>query len=288
MQKCSLQLLLNSQPAFSPPALAQVVRCFEDENVIHVAGRVDPLSDIDVINFELALADIGQIERRLERLTKGRAKTKEEVAAAEVRLLLEWHLAGQCVSLHSAATPAAQSCCLGLVPMTCVIACFKWLGESPMIVAALLCATRDGASPCTVRQTCHPGVMREACHGQQMLAQTVPRTPGGASEQPAGADAQKVLGHHHGAPNTVCRDSMTAGRHDADREGSVGADHGRPGQQRPGAQDAAQRGRAAARARPAAAHHEAGARHFAHLSFRPPCAGLHTPKSSQGLRAEGP
>lgn len=61
-----------------------MVRCFEDENVIHVAGKVDPLADIDVINFELALADIGQIERRLERLARGRAKTKEEVAAAEV------------------------------------------------------------------------------------------------------------------------------------------------------------------------------------------------------------
>ena len=64
---------------------AQVVRCFEDENVIHVAGKVDPLADIDVINFELALADIGQIERRLERLTRGRAKSKEEIAAGEVR-----------------------------------------------------------------------------------------------------------------------------------------------------------------------------------------------------------
>jgi hypothetical protein len=94
MHKCSLQLLLNSQPPLSPPAPAQVVRCFEDENVIHVAGRVDPLSDIDVINFELALADIGQIERRLERLAKGRAKSKEEVAAAEVRLLPTWLLAG--------------------------------------------------------------------------------------------------------------------------------------------------------------------------------------------------
>lgn len=61
------------------------MRCFEDENVIHVAGKVDPLADIDVINFELALSDIGQIEKRLERLTKGRAKSKEEIAAAEVR-----------------------------------------------------------------------------------------------------------------------------------------------------------------------------------------------------------
>lgn len=43
------------------PFLAQVVRCFEDDDVIHVAGRVDPVTDIDVINFELALSDITQV-----------------------------------------------------------------------------------------------------------------------------------------------------------------------------------------------------------------------------------
>ena len=43
---------------------AQVVRCFEDDDVIHVDGRVDPASDADVINLELAFADLGQIERR--------------------------------------------------------------------------------------------------------------------------------------------------------------------------------------------------------------------------------
>ena len=42
-----------------------------------------------------------------------------------------------------------------------------------MIVASLLCASRDGAVPCTDQQTCHPGVMRNACHGHGMLAQTV-------------------------------------------------------------------------------------------------------------------
>jgi ribosome-binding ATPase YchF (GTP1/OBG family) len=49
----------------------QVVRAFEDENIVHVAGRVDPLDDIDVINLELALADLALIEKRLERLKKG-------------------------------------------------------------------------------------------------------------------------------------------------------------------------------------------------------------------------
>ena len=56
--------------------------------MIHVAGKVDPVEDIDVINFELALADITQIEKRLERIAKGRAKTKEEMASNEVRLSL--------------------------------------------------------------------------------------------------------------------------------------------------------------------------------------------------------
>jgi ribosome-binding ATPase len=39
----------------------QVVRCFEDDNVTHVSGRVDPEDDVDVINFELALADVAQV-----------------------------------------------------------------------------------------------------------------------------------------------------------------------------------------------------------------------------------
>jgi obg-like ATPase 1 len=56
----------------------QVVRCFDDDNVVHVAGKVDPAEDTDVINFELALADVAQIEKRLERLGKGRAKSAEE------------------------------------------------------------------------------------------------------------------------------------------------------------------------------------------------------------------
>lgn len=67
--------------------MMQVVRCFEDENVIHVAGKVDPVEDTDVINFELALADITQIEKRLQRIEKGRAKTKEETASNEAFLL---------------------------------------------------------------------------------------------------------------------------------------------------------------------------------------------------------
>jgi ribosome-binding ATPase len=51
-------------------AIAHVVRCFESTDVIHVAGRVDPLSDIDVVDTELALADLATLEKGLERAVK--------------------------------------------------------------------------------------------------------------------------------------------------------------------------------------------------------------------------
>ncbi len=64
-------------------AIAHVVRCFEDPNVIHVAGRVDPKEDIEVIEAELMLADLDAIEKRLykaEKMVKtGDKKTAEEV-----------------------------------------------------------------------------------------------------------------------------------------------------------------------------------------------------------------
>jgi len=51
-------------------AIAHVVRCFVDENVIHVAGKIDPLDDIEVINTELALADLATVEKQLAKNTK--------------------------------------------------------------------------------------------------------------------------------------------------------------------------------------------------------------------------
>ncbi len=67
-------------------AIAHVVRCFDDGEIIHVAGKVDPLSDIDVINTELMLADLDSVDKRaqrLEKLTKNNPdpKLKSEVAA---------------------------------------------------------------------------------------------------------------------------------------------------------------------------------------------------------------
>jgi ribosome-binding ATPase len=51
-------------------AIAHVVRCFENDDIIHVAGRIDPASDLDVIHTELALADLGAVEKAIERSAK--------------------------------------------------------------------------------------------------------------------------------------------------------------------------------------------------------------------------
>ncbi|MEH6580346.1 MAG: redox-regulated ATPase YchF [Halioglobus sp.] len=68
-------------------AIAHVVRCFEDENVIHVANKIDPKSDIEVINTELALADLESCEKQLQKVTRtAKGGDKESVA---MKALLE-------------------------------------------------------------------------------------------------------------------------------------------------------------------------------------------------------
>ena len=67
-------------------AIIQVVRCFDDENTIHVAGKIDPLDDIEVINTELALADLTSIEKRKARILK-QVKAKEKEAILEDAVL---------------------------------------------------------------------------------------------------------------------------------------------------------------------------------------------------------
>jgi len=67
-------------------AVAHIVRCFDDPDVSHVGGVVDPASDIATINTELALADLGTLERSLERL-RHKAKTGDKDAAARIAVL---------------------------------------------------------------------------------------------------------------------------------------------------------------------------------------------------------
>lgn len=68
-------------------ATAQVVRCFEDDNVVHVSGRVDPVTDIDVINTELCLADQETLARALQKADK--AVKRGDKQAVERKLLFE-------------------------------------------------------------------------------------------------------------------------------------------------------------------------------------------------------
>ena len=66
-------------------AIVHVVRCFDDDDVIHVSGSVDPVRDAEVINLELGLADLAQIEKRRERLRK-QARTSKEAQAEDAAL----------------------------------------------------------------------------------------------------------------------------------------------------------------------------------------------------------
>ena len=74
-------------------AIAHVVRCFENDDVIHVAGKVDPLSDIEVINTELALADLASVEKAFQRAEKAaKAGGKDAVARKELLARVQAHL----------------------------------------------------------------------------------------------------------------------------------------------------------------------------------------------------
>jgi GTP-binding protein YchF len=67
-------------------AIAFVARCFEDGDVTHVEGRVDPLADLDIIETELMLADLESLEKRVDNLTK-RAKTGDKESASTLKLV---------------------------------------------------------------------------------------------------------------------------------------------------------------------------------------------------------
>ena len=64
-------------------AICQVVRCFDDDNVVHVSGSVDPLRDIDVVNTELALADLETVEKGIQRVSKIAKSGNKEAKAKQ-------------------------------------------------------------------------------------------------------------------------------------------------------------------------------------------------------------
>lgn len=71
-------------------AICHVVRCFEDENITHVSGKVDPISDIETINLELILADLESVDKRVEKVAKlARIKDKDAIAEHDVLVRLK-------------------------------------------------------------------------------------------------------------------------------------------------------------------------------------------------------
>jgi GTP-binding protein YchF len=74
-------------------AIVHVVRCFEDTNVIHVAGKISPLDDIEVINTELALADMASVDKALQKAAKmAKSGNKEELAKKQLLERIATHL----------------------------------------------------------------------------------------------------------------------------------------------------------------------------------------------------
>ena len=104
-------------------AIVHVVRCFEDDDIIHVAGSVEPARDIDIINLELILADLGQIERKIERTRKMARTSKEaqiELAALEkITVVLNQGKPARQVNLTAEETEAIKG--LGLLTLKPII-----------------------------------------------------------------------------------------------------------------------------------------------------------------------
>jgi len=109
-------------------AIAHVVRCFEDDNVIHVANQINPQSDIDIINTELALADLESVEKAIKRLARvakgGDKKALAQVALLESKLLphLNESLPVRALALDDDDLTLIQELCLLTVKPTMYIA----------------------------------------------------------------------------------------------------------------------------------------------------------------------
>ena len=72
-------------------AICHVVRCFEDNNITHVYDRIDPIDDIEIINYELQMADIATCENRISKVEKKALNSKEKEAVFEYNLLTKIH-----------------------------------------------------------------------------------------------------------------------------------------------------------------------------------------------------
>ena len=120
-------------------AIVHVVRCFDDPNVVHVSGEFDPRMDIETIQLELAIADLEQLERKIERLTSAIKGDRNLIPVMETAQGLKAHLEnGNPVSSFPSSNP-----------LTLLIQELRFLTAKPVIFAANVDETGlDGANSC--------------------------------------------------------------------------------------------------------------------------------------------
>ncbi|MFZ2451386.1 MAG: redox-regulated ATPase YchF [Methylovulum miyakonense] len=133
-------------------AIAHVVRCFHDENVVHVAGKVDPISDIETINTELALADMASVERALLRVSKmAKSGSKDDVAKKAVleRVLkqLEAGEPARGLNLENDEKALIRDLCLMTIKPTMYIANVQEDGfeNNPLLEKVMALAAKENA-----------------------------------------------------------------------------------------------------------------------------------------------
>ncbi len=132
--------------------IVHMVRCFADDNVVHVAGKIDPISDIEVIHTELALADLATVEKALQREAKlAKSGNKESVRAMAVLEKLHAHLdqgqPARSFALEKEQQPLLKSLCLLTSKPTIYVANVTDNGfeNNPLLHSVQAHAEREGA-----------------------------------------------------------------------------------------------------------------------------------------------
>jgi GTP-binding protein YchF len=132
-------------------AIAHVVRCFEDANVVHVAGKVDPVSDIETINTELALADLESVDRQLAKHEKVAQTTGDKDAVRlvsalkKVRSVLDAGRAARIAELSKEERAVLRPLFLLTMKPTMYVANVGERGAEPLLERVQAYAAKEGA-----------------------------------------------------------------------------------------------------------------------------------------------
>ena len=157
-------------------AIAHVVRCFDDENIVHVEGKIDPGADIEVINTELALADLDTVEKSLQRTVRA-VKGGQDKEAAALKIILEKihpHLNQakplRSLSLNAIEREVIKPLCLLTLKPTMYIANVDENGfeDNPYLDAVKNIAASEGASIVTICNKLESEIAELAEEGEKL------------------------------------------------------------------------------------------------------------------------